>query len=503
MSIPDASASMIVFDEDRVLTRSAAEPEALLAAPRAEEWQLVRSRWEEWLHPEVVRALDPTDGLRFTLGDEAIFHVRPSGNAPQLRVYVHAADEARARYLAERAVAEPHGVLRKAESGAREHRFARAVLSNSALAQQIAESKRGPKVIGVVSGNEASRRFWQRQLEAVREDLGARAALSMVEDRPVNQAFGLLLLWQRLAPALQLGEGALFAFVFGEGTRATPFTETHNGQKPAIASFARDGDRLQSMVELALRQFISVEAHLRESGFDGLVVKWGDEVQIAAADLSTPNPRFASADVVRFVSMQAMTDDSARNKDWVGVDAEGNITAFIPRRPLAEMEPLVERGLLRRVNHEIHGGVNLGSIAVSRALLDVLVSEFRAELEDTNADRSRRPDLDPPVLHCAHHRCDRGSCGPRRSLEGRAPRERGNPQDGRARPGDLLSRSTRARDVLEHSRSPREARGAGLSRPVLGRYRAASRDLRLLHVSSGRDTDRDDRSGARGRPRDA
>ncbi|EHY0936061.1 TPA: phosphomannomutase, partial [Vibrio cholerae] len=37
-----------------------------------------------------VAAVDTTDGLRITLSDNSIFHLRPSGNAPELRCYAEA-----------------------------------------------------------------------------------------------------------------------------------------------------------------------------------------------------------------------------------------------------------------------------------------------------------------------------------------------------------------------------------------------------------------------------
>jgi phosphomannomutase len=44
-------------------------------------------------------ALDLTDGVRMTLSDGAIFHIRPSGNAPELRLYVEASTPAQADQL--------------------------------------------------------------------------------------------------------------------------------------------------------------------------------------------------------------------------------------------------------------------------------------------------------------------------------------------------------------------------------------------------------------------
>jgi phosphomannomutase len=42
-----------------------------------------------------------TDGLRLTFGNGDIFHLRPSGNAPELRCYTEAATEAKAKLLCE------------------------------------------------------------------------------------------------------------------------------------------------------------------------------------------------------------------------------------------------------------------------------------------------------------------------------------------------------------------------------------------------------------------
>jgi phosphomannomutase len=38
----------------------------------------------------VIKSVDETDGLRMTLADERIVHLRPSGNAPELRCYAEA-----------------------------------------------------------------------------------------------------------------------------------------------------------------------------------------------------------------------------------------------------------------------------------------------------------------------------------------------------------------------------------------------------------------------------
>lgn len=273
---------------------------------------------------------------------------------------------------------------------------AQKIVSNIGLTQNLISNNGVPDVIGAVSGSPTAQAYWDSVLQETARTLNVQDSLSLHEDLPVNQAFGLLLTWQRLRDQLKGDKGALMAFVFGDGTRSTPFTETDNAQKPAIATYSRDASgRHISIVELAMQYFLPVQQYLVRSGFRGFVVKWGDELQIPTLDLSGSDPLFKDADIVRFVSMQEMTADEAKNKDWVGVDAAGNVTAFIPRRELAQMESLADRGLIRRAGKKLIGGVNLGSIAVSGELGDALLAEFAGEVNDPAANRKERPDLDP------------------------------------------------------------------------------------------------------------
>jgi phosphomannomutase len=63
-----------------------------------------------------VARLNYTDGLRiyFTNGDVA--HVRPSGNADELRIYAVADRQDRADEIVRLGVAEPDGILRQLEA---------------------------------------------------------------------------------------------------------------------------------------------------------------------------------------------------------------------------------------------------------------------------------------------------------------------------------------------------------------------------------------------------
>lgn len=281
-----------------------------------------------------------------------------------------------------------------------EDAFVAGVKKNIALTRLLIEEGKTPGTLAIVSGSASATNLWQKILDGAKSSLKAVSVFSLHEDLPVNQAFGVLLLWQRLRDAADRRRGTLAAFVFGSGTRATPLTETDHAQKPAIVTPVRvisDGkERYLTMVELALRYFLPVQQYLMRSGFEGLIIKWGDEVQIPSCDLSGQNPDLLdNADIVRFVSMQEITTDNASNKDWVGVDAKQHVTAFIPRRPLSAMEKLADRGLVQKRDGKLYGGVNLGSVAVSYDLLEALLNEFKDAVNDSTANRNDRPALDP------------------------------------------------------------------------------------------------------------
>jgi len=55
------------------------------------------------------------DGVRVYFHDGDVAHVRPSGNAPQLRIYANSDLQARADEIVKLAVREPDGILRQLE----------------------------------------------------------------------------------------------------------------------------------------------------------------------------------------------------------------------------------------------------------------------------------------------------------------------------------------------------------------------------------------------------
>ncbi len=60
-----------------------------------------------------IEDINTIDGLRIYFSNGDIAHIRPSGNAPQLRIYAVADTEARADAIVEAALQEPNGILRR------------------------------------------------------------------------------------------------------------------------------------------------------------------------------------------------------------------------------------------------------------------------------------------------------------------------------------------------------------------------------------------------------
>jgi phosphomannomutase len=72
---------------DRIQNFPTARSQAIIAAGKQDPKHLIRKLG---FTDVTVAHVDTTDGLRLTLSDDSIIHLRPSGNAPELRCYVEA-----------------------------------------------------------------------------------------------------------------------------------------------------------------------------------------------------------------------------------------------------------------------------------------------------------------------------------------------------------------------------------------------------------------------------
>ena len=114
------SAVQAEFLEDHILLTDAQDgmvDQWNLADPRATELIAKRQSLEALFSCKLgfdgIRKLNVQDGIRCFFHNGDIAHVRPSGNAPQLRIYAHARTLARAEAIVDYAMQEPDGILRR------------------------------------------------------------------------------------------------------------------------------------------------------------------------------------------------------------------------------------------------------------------------------------------------------------------------------------------------------------------------------------------------------
>jgi phosphomannomutase len=119
--IPPGDVIEVEFDnEGSVYDRS--RPNAtptLVAEPAIADWQqrkvtLTRFFTAALGFDDIVR-INVLDGVRVYCRNGDVAHIRPSGNAPQLRIYANSDSQARADQIVELALREPDGILRQLE----------------------------------------------------------------------------------------------------------------------------------------------------------------------------------------------------------------------------------------------------------------------------------------------------------------------------------------------------------------------------------------------------
>jgi phosphomannomutase len=90
-----------------------------LAEPATLDWQQRKATLRRFFTPalgfdDIVR-INGLDGVRVYFCNGDVAHVRPSGNAPQLRIYANSDSQARADQIVELGLREPDGILRQVE----------------------------------------------------------------------------------------------------------------------------------------------------------------------------------------------------------------------------------------------------------------------------------------------------------------------------------------------------------------------------------------------------
>jgi hypothetical protein len=265
----------------------------------------------------------------------------------------------------------------------------------------------------------------------------------VIESQRMGNFLGTLSAWQlaeqQKAPASQESPQSHFiAMLLGAGQRLSPITQAMGNRKPAVLTPRLDatGNRHLRMADIALLNGRAMLEPLHNAGFHGVLVRWGDEAIIPGADCSVD---LAGADAVRFTSRTTPTADLARQKEWLVIDeASAEITAEISRGTWE----MVQEQLDRSVTPARYVGVNLGSFAVTTALLSAATEAFQDVLQ---ASSPAPLDWDPLVwmaLLCENEEQWRQCLD--HALAGSSkfrPMAEAYP--------DLFARTSRMRDILE------------------------------------------------------
>ena len=119
--IPPGDVTEVEFDGtghvfDRSRPGAAPTP---LAEPPALDWQQRKETLMRFFTPalgfdDLIR-INVVDGVRLYFRNHDVAHVRPSGNAPQLRIYANSDSQARVDQIVELGLREPDGILRQLE----------------------------------------------------------------------------------------------------------------------------------------------------------------------------------------------------------------------------------------------------------------------------------------------------------------------------------------------------------------------------------------------------
>lgn len=159
----------------------------------------------------------------------------------------------------------------------------------------------------------------------------------------------------------------------GQGTRLSPLTQRLHGIKPFVPMPVRP-DRDAAWLDAgsaSLWTWTLVARELARMGFRGIAWKWGDEPQLPAVALEKLQLELRTIDAVRFGIASPITEDLARNKEWLLCDERDRLLVQLRRRPADEL-----RARLAQAGAHARALVHIGSPALSWPLVDALAAEL-------------------------------------------------------------------------------------------------------------------------------
>ena len=106
----------VSFQPGKTTVADSAGSELPITVARPREVEAIRGDLQSFFTPELgftsIAHLNYTDGVRVVFENADVAHIRPSGNADELRIYAMADTQERAERIASQGIAEPGGILR-------------------------------------------------------------------------------------------------------------------------------------------------------------------------------------------------------------------------------------------------------------------------------------------------------------------------------------------------------------------------------------------------------
>ena len=170
--------------------------------------------------------------------------------------------------------------------------------------------------------------------------------------------------------------------LIGKGLRLSPFTQALGNYKAAfpLPFHLEQGEGILSVAQLSEFCASGLFACMTNAGFTGVLIHWADEILIPGIDLPESFMRYKDADVIRLMMKKSVSEDLAKNKEWL---VAHRLTGSL-QYELARQDPQTLIETLER-HRECLIGVNLGTSAVSHEFMDVLGNVFGGYAEKPSA----------------------------------------------------------------------------------------------------------------------
>jgi len=249
----------------------------------------------------------------------------------------------------------------------------------------------GSKLAIIVGGSEEDKDFWFNHFQEIkgsvfREDKQTYI-YSVHETVRKGNFLGTLNAWKETLETIandkyEIPNVSIMNMVFGQGQRLSPFTQALNNRKSSFPLPIRTNQALKYMCTADISNLYTnmwVE-YLDKTGFRGIIVKWGDEAIIPGKSWNYKENN-QSVDAVRFIWQTEITDQLAREKEWVIFEKD----SYLMKHQLTRQEPQALRNRVAELSDNNSAyGVNLGSLAVSYEFLDIAMKVFDNDIFEQN-----------------------------------------------------------------------------------------------------------------------